>query len=162
MTDTTTRRRAQGTVKVRQMSRDLELVLQNSARFRESRAPHLRRWLKELVREVAPEADSFAVSFVDDDQMRQLNRSYRGRDSSTDVLSFPGETTHEGWHLGDVAVSVSTARRQADRAGRPSYREVQTLLLHGLLHCLGYDHEEDDGKMNSLESQLRRVWIRHD
>ena len=73
------------------MSRDLELVFQNPERFRESRAPHLRQWLSRLVREVAPQADSFAVSFVSEGEMRQLNRSFRGRDAPTDVLSFPGD-----------------------------------------------------------------------
>ncbi|MGB5658489.1 MAG: rRNA maturation RNase YbeY [Thermoanaerobaculia bacterium] len=142
------------------MSRELELVFQNPERFRESRAPHLRQWLSRLVREVAPQADSFAVSFVNEEEMRELNRSFRGRDAPTDVLSFPGEATEEGCHLGDVAVSVGVARLQAERAGRSSYREVQTLLLHGVLHCLGYDHETDSGEMSSLESRLRRVWIR--
>ena len=142
------------------MCRTLELVFQNPERFRESRAPHLRQWLSALVREVAPKANSFAVSFVDEGEMRQLNRSFRGRDAPTDVLSFPGETTEEGAHLGDVAVSVSIARLQAERAGRSSYREVQTLLLHGVLHCLGHDHESDSGEMSSMESRLRRVWIR--
>lgn len=141
------------------MSRKLELVFQHPERFRESRAPHLRRWMSEVVKEIAPKADSFAVSFVDDVEMRELNRSFRGRDASTDVLSFPGETTREGCHLGDVAVSVETARRHAELAGTSSYREVQTLLLHGALHCLGYDHEKDTGEMNQLESRLRRVWI---
>jgi rRNA maturation RNase YbeY len=135
-------------------------VFQNPERFRESRAPHLRLWLRNLVGEVAPKADSFAVSFVNQEEMRELNRSFRGRDTPTDVLSFPGETTEEGFHLGDVAVSVSTARLQAERAGRSPYREVQILLLHGVLHCLGHDHETDSGEMSSLESQLRRVWIR--
>jgi probable rRNA maturation factor len=111
------------------------------------------------LREIAPDADSFAVSFVDDVEMRELNRSFRGRNASTDVLSFPGKTTLEGRHLGDVAVSVETARRQAERTGTSSYREVQTLLLHGALHCLGYDHENDKGEMDQLESRLRRVWI---
>jgi len=144
------------------MSRDLELVFQNPGRFRESRAPHLRRWLSDLVKEVAPQADSFAVNFVSEEEMRQLNRSYRDRDAPTDVLSFPGETNLEGCHLGDVAISVETARRQAGDSGRSSYREVQTLLLHGVLHCLGYDHEADNGDMSRLELRLRRNWIRDD
>lgn len=141
------------------MGRDLELVFQNQASFRESRAPQLRVWLRQLVDDVAPGVNSFAVSFVDDEKMRQLNRDFRGRDSTTDVLSFPGETTEEGRHLGDVAVSIDTARRQAQRAGRSPYREVQMLLLHGVLHCLGYDHESDAGEMSSLEARLQAVWI---
>jgi len=141
------------------MTRGLELAFQNTTRFRESRAPHLRMWLGRLVQELAPEADSFSVNFVNEVEMRELNRLFRGRDATTDVLSFPGETTEEGCHLGDVAVSVSAARQQAEAAGRSSYREVQTLLLHGVLHCLGYDHEADTGEMTSLETRLRRSWI---
>jgi rRNA maturation RNase YbeY len=141
------------------MSDGPEVVFQNARSYRESRAPHLRRWLSDLVQELAPDADSIAVSFVDDDEMRKLNRRYRGRDSSTDVLSFPGDTTPEGRHLGDIAISVSTARRQAKLGGRSSYREVQGLLLHGVLHCLGYDHETDDGEMSNLEGRLRPDWI---
>jgi len=144
------------------MSRDLELVFQNPRRFRESRAPHLRRWLSGLVKEVAPQADSFAVNFVSEEEMRQLNRVFRDRDAPTDVLSFPGETSAEGCHLGDVAISVEAARRQAGDRGRSSYREVQTLLLHGVLHCLGYDHETDNGDMSRVEYRLRRNWIRDD
>lgn len=140
----------------------MELVFQNPERYRESRAPHLRRWLRGLVREVAPNADSFAVSFVDEVEMRELNRTFRGRDTATDVLSFPGETTDEGYHLGDVAVSIPVARQQAELTGTSSYREVQTLLLHGVLHCLGYDHEADEGEMSSMESRLRRFWIRNE
>jgi probable rRNA maturation factor len=144
------------------MSRDLELVFQHSERFRESRAPHLRRWLSGLVQEVSPQADSFAVNFVSEEEMRQLNRSYRDRDAPTDVLSFPGETSQEGCHLGDVAISVAIARRQAEDSGGSPYREVQRLLLHGVLHCLGYDHETDNGDMSRMELRLRRNWIRDD
>ena len=162
MTSTISSRLPQRPIRAGGMSRNLELVFQNPERFSESRAPHLRKWLRGLVGEIAPQADSFAVSFIDDVEMRELNKIFRGRDAATDVLSFPGGSTEEGRHLGDVAVSVETARRQAERAGRSSYREVQALLLHGVLHCLGYDHETDEGEMTDLESGLRRDWIRDD
>ena len=91
-----------------------------------------------------------------DHRMRGLNRRYRGKDRTTDVLSFPAAgTTPEGF-LGDLVISAPEARRQA-RAGRVPFPAVmEKLLLHGLLHLLGYDHETDDGEMDALESKLRR------
>ena len=81
-------------------------------------------------------------------------------DAATDVLSFPGGATPEGRHLGDMVVAVPTARRQAAAAGHPVERELRSLLLHGVLHCLGHDHETDDGDMERLERRLRRRWSR--
>ena len=75
------------------------------------------------------------------------------------MLSFPGQDGPEGRHLGDVAISIPTARRQAGERGEPVEREVRTLILHGLLHCMGYDHENDDGEMGRLERRLRRRWL---
>ena len=94
--------------------------------------------------------------------MRRLNREFRGRDATTDVLSFPGEMTQEGRHLGDIAVSVPAARRQALGAGHPVARELQVLLVHGVLHCLGYDRETDSGEMQRRERRLRKKWVDRD
>jgi probable rRNA maturation factor len=104
------------------------------------------------------------VRFTSDREMRRLNAGFRGKDEPTDVLSFPGtrkkrEQLAEGWHLGDVVISVPTARRQAATRGHELGRELRTLLLHGLLHCLGHDHETDDGTMDRLERRLRRQWV---
>lgn len=136
-----------------------EIALLNPAGFPEASARRLRPWLSGLVGELAPQADSLAVRFCGDRTMRRVNRSYRGRDATTDVLSFPGGVTPEGRHLGDVLVSVPVARHQAAAAGHPVERELETLLLHGVLHCLGLDHESDDGEMERLERRLRRRWV---
>ena len=85
--------------------------------------------------------------------MRRLNRSYRRRDRSTDVLAFPGDGQTL---LGDIVVSVPYAAREAARRGDPVLREVDRLLLHGFLHLMGYDHVVDHGEMNALEARLRR------
>ena len=85
--------------------------------------------------------------------MRRLNRSYRRRDRSTDVLAFPGDGQTL---LGDIVVSVPYAAREATRRGDPVLREVDRLLLHGFLHLMGYDHEVDHGEMDALEARLRR------
>ncbi|MCB1056181.1 MAG: rRNA maturation RNase YbeY [Acidobacteria bacterium] len=135
------------------------MILQNPGRYPEARLRELRPWLGALLAKLAPEVVSFGVRFTSDRELRRLNHTYRGKDRSTDVLSFPGEEGPEGRHLGDVAISVPTARRQAAAAGHPTERELRILLLHGVLHCLGYDHETDDGAMERLERRLRRRWI---
>ena len=100
------------------------------------------------------------VAFVSDRTMRELNRRWRGKHGTTDVLSFPSEQDEfeklEGLNLGDVVISVERAARQAKEHGLDFETEVAQLILHGLLHLCGYDHERDDGEMNRLELRLRR------
>ena len=96
---------------------------------------------------------SATIAFVSDKRIRELNRQFRGIDRATDVLSFPAE---EESNLGDVAVSVETAATQARENGLTFDREIAQLILHGLLHLSGYDHETDNGQMNRLELKLRR------
>ena len=98
---------------------------------------------------------TFTVRLVDDVEMAGLNERYRGKAGTTDVLSFPGEETLEGRHLGDVVVSIDTAARQAADEGHSLGEEVRLLILHGTLHCLGYDHDTDDGEMDAHELALR-------
>jgi probable rRNA maturation factor len=86
--------------------------------------------------------------------LRRLNRTYRGKDRPTDVLSFPAGPG--GRALGDVVISVETAGRNARGLGRTLPQELDVLVLHGLLHALGHDHETDGGVMDRLERRLRR------
>ena len=100
------------------------------------------------------------VAFVSDRLMRELNRRWRGKSGTTDVLSFPAEQSEferrAGATLGDVVISVEQAARQAEEHGLTFENEVEQLILHGLLHLCGYDHEADAGEMNRLELRLRR------
>ena len=106
----------------------------------------------------------FNVCFVDDPTIRRLNAAYRGQARPTDVLSFPWEDSN-GWRdgaasefagfLGDVVISAPTARRNARREGHSTANEIRWLILHGVLHLLGYDHETDRGEMTALELSLR-------
>jgi rRNA maturation RNase YbeY len=146
----------------------IDIVLQNPNRYPEAGARHLRPWLERLAVDLVQREErerpsvletSLGVRFASDRELRRVNRDYRGKDKPTDVLSFPGETTEDGHHLGDILISVPTARRQAAERGHPPERELKILLLHGLLHCLGYDHEADQGEMERLERRLRRTWI---
>lgn len=104
------------------------------------------------------------VCFVDEPEMTRLNREFRGKRKSTDVLSFPFEANGnrasrhaEAKHcLGDIAIAPAVARRNAKRFGRTVDEEIRVLMLHGALHLLGYDHETDDGEMDVRETQLRK------
>ncbi|MEM7480072.1 MAG: rRNA maturation RNase YbeY [Acidobacteriota bacterium] len=136
-----------------------EIVLLNPNGYPEASARRLRPWLEALVGELAPAAGGLSVRFAGDRLLRRVNREFRRRDRPTDVLSFPGEDCVDGPYLGDVLISVPTARRQAARQGHSVERELRILLLHGLLHCLGHDHETDDGEMDRLEKRIRAQWL---
>jgi len=96
---------------------------------------------------------SATIAFVSDKKIRELNRQFRGVDKATDVLSFPAG---ENINLGDIAVSVDTAAVQAKENGLSFNDEIAQLILHGLLHLCGYDHETDKGEMNRFELKLRQ------
>ncbi|OUM93927.1 MAG: rRNA maturation RNase YbeY [Firmicutes bacterium ZCTH02-B6] len=110
-----------------------------------------------LIAEGMPAHAEVSVTLVDDDEIQVLNRDYRGKDAPTDVLSFPiwepEEISDLRLHperyperpllLGDVVISVPTALRQAEEYGHGVERELAYLCVHGVLHLLGYDHEED-------------------
>ena len=100
------------------------------------------------------------VAFVSDRAIRELNSRWRGKRVTTDVLSFPaGQNEFEkvgGLTLGDVVISVEQAARQAAEHDLSFETEVAQLILHGVLHLCGYDHETDKGEMNRLELRLRR------
>ena len=102
--------------------------------------------------ELDPERLSLSVSFVDKDEIRQLNRDYREVDSVTDVLSFPQfdpEEYEQGWdeiQLGDVVICADKAKEQAEEFGHSYERELIYLFTHSVLHLLGYDHMNDEDK----------------
>jgi probable rRNA maturation factor len=159
---------------------EVELAWLNPNRYSEAAARRLRPWLAALLAELAPAGcRSLGVRFAGDRAMQRANRDFRGKDQTTDVLSFPGDCGpgaaaardaaedaatsgrlgDAGSHLGDILISVPAARRQAAAARHDAERELQVLLLHGVLHCLGHDHETDAGEMERLERRLRRRWI---
>jgi probable rRNA maturation factor len=100
-------------------------------------------------------AAEVSILFCGDRRMRALNRDYRAKDRSTDVLAFPAAPGPGGGLLGDIVVSIPYAGRQARRRRETAGREVDRLLVHGFLHLLGYDHETDEGEMDALEARLR-------
>ena len=95
------------------------------------------------------------VLLTTDAAIRKLNRQFRGKNKATDVLSFPAEGLGAEGIAGDLAISVTTALSQAAEQGHPLSTEIKVLILHGLLHLAGYDHEADDGKMARRERLLR-------
>lgn len=101
------------------------------------------------------------VALVSDRRMRTLNRTFRGNDYATDVLSFPADTAESPEArplLGDIVIAAGVAARQAREHRHALGTELRVLALHGLLHLLGYDHEDEDdnGRMARVEARLRR------
>ena len=105
---------------------------------------------------------ALGVAFVGEREMQALNAEHRGLDEVTDVLAFPVDGRDElpaglERQLGDVVVCHAQAARQAGDAGVPALDEMRTLVVHGLLHVLGHDHEVDAGEMLARQEQLRAV-----
>jgi probable rRNA maturation factor len=143
-------------------------VMLTDGRGRPIRVPGLAAWL----RRVAPKRarGDVTIAFVSDAHMRRLNRTFRGKDYATDVLSFPADAGQVAQalrpagvgspkglrYLGDLVIAKGVARRQALDYGHAVAVELRVLSLHGLLHLLGYDHERDHGEMRRVEQRLRR------
>ncbi|MBS1785715.1 MAG: rRNA maturation RNase YbeY [Acidobacteria bacterium] len=111
--------------------------------------------IRALRERFAPDSLGISITYVDDRGMKKLNREHRGKNETTDVLSFPTEAGKgEFPHLGDLVISLPVAEGMAKKLGVSRRREVETLVIHGFLHLCGYDHEKDNGEMMALQSQL--------
>ncbi len=136
------------------------------------RAAALRATLERLLAEVDADAATVSLSLVRDPEMRELNREHRQKDQPTDVLSFPlyepdaferNGRTHprapaaaNELMLGDIVISVDTAQAQAEAYDAPLDREIERLLIHGVLHLCGHDHE-NAGERRVMEREERRL-----
>ncbi|HZC66605.1 MAG TPA: rRNA maturation RNase YbeY [Candidatus Dormibacteraeota bacterium] len=127
----------------------------------------LRSFLKKVCQGLQLSPAEVTVCFVTDAEITRLNENFRRKRGPTDVLSFPSRRQPRGKHgkmsprqtplyLGDIAISPATARRNAAKYERTLPAELRILMLHGVLHLLGYDHETDHGQMTRLETKLRR------
>ncbi len=149
------------------------MILNRQRAVRVARRP-LELFLARVRRELGIGEADVTICFVSDAEMARMNQSFRKKKGPTDVLSFPaihrrvpvslarrrkagsGRRSPSKVFLGDVAISPATARRNAKKLGRSLPGELQILILHGVLHLLGYDHETDRGEMNRVEAELRR------
>ena len=123
---------------------------------------HLELFLARVRRELRLGHAEISIAMVTDAEISRLNKLYRRKSGPTDVLSFPATrhsplaTRHSPLFLGDIAIAPAVAQKYARRNGRTLSRELRVLLLHGMLHLLGYDHETDHGQMDRIEQKLRR------
>jgi probable rRNA maturation factor len=117
-------------------------------------AASLQRFMKRVQKEIGLRGN-VTVLLTTNNEMRKLNRRFRNKDKATDVLSFPAPAAIRRDGPGDIAISVPVARAQARRMGHSFEEELKVLLLHGLLHLAGYDHETDQGQMRRKEQNLR-------
>jgi probable rRNA maturation factor len=132
----------------------------------------LARFLERVRLELRFPVDGVAVQLISDAAMARLNWTFRRKRGPTDVLSFPARPNGTGasrarragrrpraagsQYVGDIAISPETARRNARRDSRPLPEELRMLVLHGMIHLAGYDHDTDQGQMERLETTLRR------
>ncbi len=131
----------------------------------------LESFLRQVKRELGLKESDVTVCLVSDKAMARLNQNFRKKKGPTDVLSFPtavrrrpvrprrrlrAKSSGEGKYLGDIAISPRTARRYAKNHDRTLTSELRVLILHGVLHLLGYAHETDHGEMDKIEQKLRK------
>ena len=174
----------------------MEIVIRNSQRLIKIKHTKVKRILREALRYLKEKnrldpllvacysSMELSVLFINDRKMRELNLLYRGKDKTTDVLSFPQQNrdalsvmrnelkenifdtspiTHHGLlPLGDIVINLHQTERQAKEYGITFYQEVERLLIHGLLHLLGFDHEtteEDEKEMFDMQEEILRKLI---
>jgi probable rRNA maturation factor len=136
--------------------RSVPLALKSLARFSER-----------VQRELGFPEESVTICFVSDPAMARMNRTFRDKHGPTDVLSFPVRHirtrqsreyrgTGANHYVGDIVISPETARRNARQRSHGVSSELRVLILHGMIHLAGYDHETDNGEMMHLERRLRR------
>jgi probable rRNA maturation factor len=128
----------------------------------------LEEFLRKVREEIGLESECVAVRLIGDTEMARLNETYRKKNGPTDVLSFPVEENGKpgslaqqvrrarGKFLGDIAIAPAVARKNAKSLKRSLPAELKVLILHGVLHLLGYDHETDQGEMERVEKRLRQ------
>ena len=147
------------------------MILNRQRAVRVVRGP-LEEFLQQVVQEIELRGAGVTVCLVSDAEMARMNLAFRRKHGPTDVLSFPVATENrrkkhyteftersedaEKKYLGDIAIAPGTARRYAKKNGRSLSGELRVLILHGVLHLLGYDHETDRGEMDRIERKLRR------
>jgi probable rRNA maturation factor len=132
----------------------------NRQRKRKIDCERWRVFAMSVLRVMPIDVPGVGIVFVSDRAMRELNRRWRGKPVTTDVLSFPADQEKfekpEDSTLGDIVISVEQAARQAEENNLAFDDEIAQLILHGVLHLCGYDHETDNGEMNRVELRLRR------
>jgi probable rRNA maturation factor len=119
----------------------------------------LQEWISSVLKEVDRDGFSLSLLFTDDEKIQELNRDFRGKDMATDVLSFSQmegeEFGFENHFLGDIVIAVPYVTKQAQGLGHSVFEEVRYLILHGILHLMGYDHDEnEDCEMSRLEKSI--------
>ena len=134
-------------------------ILNNQKKIRIA-LPPLEKFSTKALRALKLKSDSASIAFVTDTEIARLNKTYRKKNKPTDILSFPAQSStkrpNRNRFLGDIAIAPAVARRYAQKNGRKLQNEICILILHGILHLLGYDHEVDRGQMDRVELKLRR------
>ncbi len=134
----------------------MRVIVQSRERKRRVRIKDVRSWAKKVLEQLGIKRGELSVLLVDDDEIHALNLKYLGRDRPTNVMAFPMDGPAPGI-LGDVVISTETARREAQEAGIGTEEYIALLLIHGILHLLGYDHERDAGEALRMQRKEREL-----
>ncbi len=148
---------------MRRPPKDFWLDIQNRSGLRAPNKHLLFEIVMNIVQKESPQTQGVGLIFVDDTEMKRINTTHRKKKKTTDVLSFPSHLPKGAYpYLGDVVISLSLARTLAKSAGVSTTRYCSTLLIHGLLHLCGYDHEKDKGEMMKRQAYWERRALKSD
>lgn len=139
----------------------MEILIENRQRRRRINPEKLKTAIRKILNALASEPVELSVLLVDDEYITRLNRQYLNRAGPTNVISFPmreGESSElHTYLLGDVVVSVDTAEREAQKFSQSFEKRLHFLLIHGILHLFGYDHEQSEADAEKMENETERL-----
>ena len=139
----------------------MEIQIKSQKRIPELRNPKIRRNLKKVLNDLGCHDKELSIVFTDDARMAKLNAQYLGREGSTNVIAFPmsggPQPQVQSEMLGDVVISVDTARDESRLQGEPMAETIYRLLIHGILHLLDYDHERSSMESRRMEKEQTRL-----
>lgn len=140
------------------MQTDSEITFENADLEKETESSEIALWIEGVLGELSLTGSYCELNLVSSETIREINREHRGKDYATDVLSFSqveGEEISGNSFLGDIVISIPYAKEQAEQYGHSLLSELKYLILHGILHLIGYDHtEEEDGNMSKMEKDI--------
>lgn len=137
----------------------MEIQIKSTRRIHGLKNQTIRLIIEKALKDLGCNDRELSILITDDDRIHELNRQYLNRDKPTNVLSFPmtGADGIETGMLGDIVISVDTAKREADEMGITFHERIYELLVHGLLHLMGYDHEKSEKDERIMRKEEKRL-----
>ena len=138
----------------------MEIQIKSARRIHGLKNQKMRQMMEKALKDLGSDQSELSILITGDDQIHELNRQYLNRDKPTNVLSFPMNVDTDGIEtgmLGDIVISVDTAKREAAEMGITFHERIYELLIHGLLHLMGYDHEISEKDEKIMQKEEKRL-----